>query len=91
LNKSKASGMHAAARNGNLSCVTKLQEKGCNVDYQDVHGSTALHYASQCGFPAICKFLLSKGAKAKLKNKDGKTAKDLARTPELIAAFEACE
>jgi ankyrin repeat protein len=50
--------------------------------------NTALHYAANCGHDKICKKLLELGSDITLKNKDGKTALDIAKEKN---KFGVCE
>jgi ankyrin repeat protein len=51
-----------------------LLNKGADVNAQDNMGNSALIIAAQSGSAAGVEFLLSKGAKSELRNKDGLTA-----------------
>ena len=48
--------------------------------HQQIHGATALHYASALGYLAIATRLLEGGADLTLRDKDGETALDWARS-----------
>ena len=45
-----------------------------NLDYQDEDGYTALHYAVECGYKELIKFLIDSGANLSLKTNKGHTA-----------------
>jgi ankyrin repeat protein len=66
-------GLHRAARKGNIDTITILQSKGVNLDAQDKDGVTALMYAAYYGHTECVKFLIEQGANVKLldrKNRD---------------------
>ena len=61
-----------AARDEDWKEVRRLVEQGKNVNAVDRGDRrTALHYAVIWGNPKICSFLMSRGAKVNLKDKDG--------------------
>lgn len=55
-----------------------LESYGAQVDSKDKDGDTPLHYGGFLGFENVVKLLLEKGANFYLKNKNGKTARDIA-------------
>lgn len=57
--------------------VQLLLSKEIGINCQNNNGFTALMFAAQCGNFDIIKLLLAKGADATLKNKNGRTARDL--------------
>ncbi len=80
--------LHRAVRDCNLTGIKLLIELGININTQDSQGNTALHLAVQtigakdvrtsC-FNEIIKTLLKNGAKINIKNKNDKTAFDVAK------------
>jgi cytochrome c peroxidase len=56
-----------------------LVELKMDPNVQDYAGDTALHDACRFGHDAVVKALLEKGADKSIKNKDGKTAADVAK------------
>lgn len=56
-----------------------LDELKLDPNVQDYAGDTALHDASRFGHDTVAKSLLDKGADKSIKNKDGKTAADVAK------------
>ena len=68
-----------AAKNGNVSTVRMLLDKGVNIQARESHGrwgvrGTALHLASAEGKEKMVQFLLSKGADVHAKDLINKTA-----------------
>ncbi len=62
-----------------LDAIRALIARGADVNAADGGGYTALHYASMRGAGEIVALLEQSGASAELKNKDGKTPRDLAK------------
>jgi ankyrin repeat protein len=86
----------AAAFNGHADVVEYLVQHGADVDETDdniVTGHyTALHWAAEHGHAEVAKLLLERGADSSLKNKSGKTARQMAtekRQPEVIAVIDS--
>eukprot|EP01006_Ploeotia_vitrea_P039973 TRINITY_DN66392_c9_g3_i1.p1 TRINITY_DN66392_c9_g3~~TRINITY_DN66392_c9_g3_i1.p1 ORF type:complete len:254 (+),score=131.64 TRINITY_DN66392_c9_g3_i1:176-937(+) len=52
-----------------------------NLDSQDDDGNTALHFATQLGYGKLVKALVAFGASQKIKNADGKLARDYETKP----------
>jgi ankyrin repeat protein len=71
----------AVNRFRNLDMIKVLIDKGCDINqkegYQD---DTHLHIAASHGDIETVKFLISLGASSSIKNKDEKTAADIARS-----------
>ena len=70
-----------------LDLAKAFVEAGAEVNaVHDTSGNTALHYAAQRGADRIVEFLLAKGAKLDVKNKQGRTALEIApkRTADLL-------
>jgi ankyrin repeat protein len=55
-----------------------LLSRGADINHADAIGWTALHHAAWCAQPAIVAFLLERGARSDLIDREGKTALDLA-------------
>jgi hypothetical protein len=53
---------------------------GANINAQDEHGMTALHYAVKSGEPAVVKLLLQAGANVLARARSGETPVDIARS-----------
>jgi ankyrin repeat protein len=69
---------HDAPESDGLQVVELLLQKGAPVNAVDDRGRTALMNAAELGHAAIVRRLLSAGADPTLRDKDGKTAADLA-------------
>ncbi|WP_213106047.1 ankyrin repeat domain-containing protein [Candidatus Protochlamydia amoebophila] len=82
--------LHLAAKNGHIKMVNNLISiKGIKFNVKDKDGNTPLHLAAENGHVEIVKALLScKAVRArsafKAKNKDGRTASELATRPDII-------
>jgi ankyrin repeat protein len=70
--------LHVAAKNGHLSMVKLLLERGGNIDIQDESGNTALHYATSAGRKDVVKYLLEHGADVSVVNAKEQKAIDYA-------------
>lgn len=83
--------LHNAAWVGNTEVVRLLIAAGTNVNAQDSIGlTTPLQYAARIGFIDVVKELLkSKELDLSVKNEEGKTAADVAATPETRHLIEA--
>ena len=61
----------AASMRGDTVMMNYLLSKGANIDQADKFGNTPLSYAAQTLNLAAVEFLISKGANAQIKNKEG--------------------
>jgi hypothetical protein len=68
------------AKKGDLKTLKDLLPNVKNINMQDANGMTALMYAAQNNHVAIIEELLKENSDISLKNKQGKTALDLAKT-----------
>lgn len=75
--------LHAAAQNAACDAMKWLIQSGARVNERDDENSTPLIQATLSGKPAAVRLLLEKGADIELRDADGKSAYDYARTPEL--------
>jgi ankyrin repeat protein len=77
--------LHWSCSGGHLAAVSLLIELGADVNITNQHGDTPLHKAAWKNYPAICDILIKHGASScrGIKNQDGKTPLDLARTFEV--------
>ena len=64
---------------GIKSIATQLLDKGAFLDWPDVRGNTALHYAAMNNNKILIELFIKRGANLSLKNTDEKTALDLAK------------
>ena len=69
----------AGEKNDPVDVLRILVDKGADVNAANDLGMTALHYAVQRGSDRIIEFLASKGARFDIKNKQGRTAVELAK------------
>jgi ankyrin repeat protein len=60
--------LHHAVKNGHLSMVKLLIERGANINIQDESGNSALHYAAANGKKDVIKYLLENNADPQLVN-----------------------
>jgi ankyrin repeat protein len=67
-----------AALYGDLPEVKRLLTAGAEVNAKDMHGATALMYASRGGHRKVAELLLARGAEVNAKTTDGRTALMLA-------------
>jgi len=81
-----ASTMSTDAR---FDCVSLLLEYGADVSAVDSRGRTALHYACQDGCVRIANLLMEANCKLMVKDAEGKTPLDLAKSGEVIAILKA--
>lgn len=71
--------MQIAAFLGHDYIGQKLQKAGADINKPDEDGDTPLHHAASQGRRSFVKFLLDNNAKTDIRNKEGKTALDLAK------------
>ena len=69
----------AGDRNDPVDVMKVLVEKGADVNAVNDLGMTAAHYAVQRGSEKIIEYLAGRGARFDVKNKQGRTAAELAR------------
>ena len=69
----------AGDRNDPVEVMKILVEKGADVNAVNDLGMTAAHYAVQRGSERLIEYLATRGARFDVKNKQGRTAADLAR------------
>jgi len=69
----------AGDRNDPVDVMKLLVEKGADVNAVNDVGMTPMHYAVQRGSDRIVEYLASKGARFDIKNKQGRTAAEIAR------------
>ncbi|KAJ3258920.1 Osteoclast-stimulating factor 1 [Chytriomyces hyalinus] len=86
LDKAGNSPLHWAARSGKVDCVGLLLAKGPAVNARNKLGDTPLHNAAWGGHLAVVSLLLQHpDIKADIKNNDGSTPRDLAKTDDVGA------
>jgi hypothetical protein len=69
--------------------LTALLADCVGVDQQDQYGWTLLHHAADRDRAVMARLLIARGAKRTIRNQDGQTAPQLARSPEMKAALGA--
>ncbi|MFZ7091242.1 ankyrin repeat domain-containing protein [Primorskyibacter sp. 2E233] len=74
-----------APANDGIKTAMLLLKAGANVKHRDDRGRDALMIAAQRGHAEMVAFLLAEGADATRRDKTGKSAADLAMTPEIAA------
>ena len=76
-----------AGRADPIEVMKMILDAGADINAANEQQNTALHLASQRGSDKIVQYLINRGAKLDLKNKQGKTPAEVApkRTAELIA------
>ena len=62
---------------GQKYLVEELIEKGAFLDWQDLYGNTALHYAVRRNRKTLVKVFVQQGANLTLQNEEGKTPADI--------------
>ena len=72
--------LHQAAWNGYLNICRLLLDCGAKVDPLDEWKETPLHLAAWAGHLSAVKLLVKRGADVRLKNVDGQTASEVARS-----------
>ena len=78
-----------ATESNATDAVQLLLAAGVDPDHSpDSTGWVALHSAAKWGRLEILQILLDAGATSSLRNKEGKTPKDIARDPAIKAALE---
>jgi ankyrin repeat protein len=80
--------IHVCAFWGLDKMLATLCKDGRDLDYQDSHGTTALHLASQHGHLATARFLVEKNATIDIINNRGETALSLAARNGYTTAVE---
>jgi ankyrin repeat protein len=70
--------MHAITNNNEI-IVKKLLEKRCEINNLDIDGNTPLHLAVMNENEYLIKAIVNAGPDLNIKNKERKTAKDLAK------------
>ncbi|CAD8095467.1 unnamed protein product [Paramecium sonneborni] len=71
-NEDKMTPLLLSAYYGKLETLQILVNVGANINHQDIHGNSALHYACKFNFKSIVQFLLQKESVVLLKNLDQK-------------------
>jgi ankyrin repeat protein len=85
-----AAGYTEEAGTGDMAEIIKLLiERGAHIDDADNRGRMALMIAAAVGHTAAAELLLSHGANASLRDKSGKSARDLAANDTLRARLAA--
>ena len=72
--------LHVAAFNGHLDVCRLLLDWGAKVDHLDIWKDTPLHWTAWKGHLSVVKLLVERGADVRVKNGDGETACETARS-----------
>jgi ankyrin repeat protein len=72
--------LHKAALIGRLDICRLLLDRGAKVDHLDMEQYTPLLHAAEWGHLSVVKLLVERGADVCVKNDDGRTASDVARS-----------
>ena len=72
--------LHFAASFVQLEVCRLLLDWGANVDPMDKWKDTPLYYTVQFGHLSVVKLLVERGADVRVKNNNGQTARDVARS-----------
>lgn len=70
--------LHSVAGGGNIWAAKYLIARGIDVNGQDRHGWTPLHYAACGNDEKLTKLLIDSGARSDMKARDGRTPYDVA-------------
>ncbi|CAM8959602.1 unnamed protein product [Rhodiola kirilowii] len=90
LTKDGNTALHLAVRERKRDCARLLLASGIGPEFQNINeGETALHIASGLGDEHMVKLLLQKGANKEIRNRQGKTAYDLAAEEGHMRLFDA--
>ena len=73
------SDLHTAATKGDIATITRLLDRGADIEARDENGETPLHRAAWKGANDILDTLIRRGADAHAKNNKGETPLDVAR------------
>ena len=76
-----------AARHGHIETAKCLLLRGAQLDTQSDDKNTPLHRASLMSYTDMVQLLLQCGANQEIRNRDGKTAEDLANNDETRSVF----
>jgi len=82
--------LHYAVISDNLAAMQQLIKFGADIDVVCNNADTALHYACDLNKEEAVKILLDSGANTSLRNKDNKTAEEIARdknNKDIITTF----
>ena len=79
-NAFRRTALHYAAYYGHLEVCRLLLYRGAKVDPVDKWKEAPLHWAARSGNLSVVKLLVERGADVRLKNDNGQTASDVARS-----------
>lgn len=79
--------LHYACLTGQLPVTQLLIRSGASPDIADSESNTPLHYAVMGKHLDVVRWLMSRTIRLDLRNRQGKTASDLASDPRIISMF----
>lgn len=84
----KMTPLHMTARRGNVALAVILLDAGAQLEIADSGGETPLRRAVNCSQGGMVDLLLARGADPLTRDKQGRSAHDAARHPEIRNALE---
>lgn len=81
---------HEAAKGGHIDVLKVLAAYGANFDQIDDQGNSPIHYAARGGHGPSCRFLSQRGCNPKPRNKEGLTARLVAKEEGQKDALKEC-
>ncbi|CAD8177990.1 unnamed protein product [Paramecium octaurelia] len=86
-NEDKMTPLLLSAYYGKIETLQILVNLGANINHQDIHGNSSLHYACKFNFKQIVEFLLQKPHLILLQNQESKYPDYYIEDPEIAQIF----